>query len=130
MIYPIVEYAHKIGKNTAEFTAKDMAAFMKWWMDQPNKENVIMAIKKQQTRAAQVVKQLNDENVEEVIEEMALEELEEEAQEQEAVCSMDLTQADVDALKWGISQLLNDYDLAEHVHGASLGGLLEGLEGV
>jgi hypothetical protein len=42
-VYPIVEYAHKIGKNTAEFTVNDLAAFMKWWLKQPQRRDILEA---------------------------------------------------------------------------------------
>lgn len=31
-IYPIVQYARLVGKNTAEFTAYDMTKFTKWFL--------------------------------------------------------------------------------------------------
>lgn len=40
---PIIEYAHKIGKNTAEFTVKDLVGFMKWWMKQPPRKDLMEA---------------------------------------------------------------------------------------
>jgi hypothetical protein len=36
-VYPIVEYARLIGKNTADFTVMDMEKFMKWYMSQKPK---------------------------------------------------------------------------------------------
>lgn len=36
--FPIVEYAHIIGKNTAEFTMFDMMGFMNWWMKKRREE--------------------------------------------------------------------------------------------
>jgi len=36
-VYPIVEYARLIDKNTADFTVTDMGKFMKWYMLQKPK---------------------------------------------------------------------------------------------
>lgn len=57
MIYPIVEYAHKIGKNTAEFTTMDMVRFQEWWVKYPKKEVVTAAIKKQLKRVVAIHQQ-------------------------------------------------------------------------
>jgi glutamate-1-semialdehyde aminotransferase len=114
----MVEYAKSIGKNTAEFTTKDMANFTKWWMGQPQKEEILQAIKKQQKRAGQVVKQLNTEDVKM------------ENQEEEAVCSMELTRVDVEALLWAINEIFENYDLTGTPHDWALKSLQEGLQGV
>lgn len=39
--YPLVEYAKSIGKNTAEFSAKDLSLFMKWWLKQKPREDLL-----------------------------------------------------------------------------------------
>lgn len=39
--YPIVEYAHMIGKSTADFTMGDFVKYMKWWMKQPQRKDLI-----------------------------------------------------------------------------------------
>lgn len=39
--YPIVEYAHIIGKNTADFTMGDFVKYMKWWMKQPVRKDLV-----------------------------------------------------------------------------------------
>jgi hypothetical protein len=46
-IYPIVEYARKIGKNTAEFTTIDMVNFTRWWMKQPQRGELLEATAEQ-----------------------------------------------------------------------------------
>ena len=91
MIYPMVEYAKSINKNTADLTSSDMVNFTKWWMKQPQREDIIMAIKAQQKRATQVGKYLQTIKQEDNI-------MENEQTENEVVCTMELTKADVDAL--------------------------------
>jgi hypothetical protein len=39
--FPIIEYAHKIGKNTSELTATDMIKFTKWWIKQPIRDDIV-----------------------------------------------------------------------------------------
>jgi len=127
--FPIVEYAHKIGKNTAEFTTIDMVNFNKWWMKQPTRvEELINMTKKYTTKSFQAAQtsRLAEQGIESPIndgeEEIVIHE------EDEIVCSMELTRKDVNALIWGIKQLFSDYELGEM--GISLTQLKEGLEGV
>lgn len=54
MVYPIVEYAHKIGKNTADFTSMDMMRFNAWWMKQPRKGVVEAEIKQRLKRVVAI----------------------------------------------------------------------------
>jgi hypothetical protein len=62
---PIVEYAHMIGKNTAELTAGDMSKFTKWWMEQPIREDLYdmkkkkQVVKKVETKKAETKKPSN-----------------------------------------------------------------------
>lgn len=44
---PIIEYARKIGKSTAEFTVKDLTEFMKWWFKQPPRKDLMEATPEQ-----------------------------------------------------------------------------------
>ena len=158
MIYPIVEYAHLINKNTADFTASDMGKFMKWWIKQPDKEerergilnqlqrvneihNEIKTFKKEDIMGKSMntkkfqdaqMSRLNGQNVQEVvgeIEEMEGVEMEEETQE-EIVCNLGLTKLDVTALLFCISQIFEDYEMTEHKYEASLLSVKEGLESV
>lgn len=40
-VFPIVLYARSIGKNTAEFTGKDLRKFLKWlWQVEPYKRKL------------------------------------------------------------------------------------------
>lgn len=56
---PIIEYSRMIGKNTAELTASDMSKFMKWWMGQPIREDLVdMRKKKQIAKKSEVKKPL------------------------------------------------------------------------
>ncbi len=75
-MYPIVKYAHLIGKNTADFTASDLGKFIDWLWKQQGKEN----------------------NME---------------QKENTVVELRLTEEDVEALKWAIDCVLNDYDFSE-----------------
>jgi len=155
--YPIVEYAHKIGKNTAEFTASDMARFMRWWMKQPQRKDILaMKITKdnktgkgkggfekfQQNKKQQVVEQdvvEQDGELEEVTFDEGMgvleegEVVEEEVVEQDikVVVEIGLTKGDVEALKWGIEQLLETFDFSEMQDvGMNLTGLQEVLNGI
>lgn len=124
MIYPLVEYAHKIGKNTAEFTASDMAKFTVWWMKNPQRQDILKAIQTQQKRATKIGERLMKNRIED---QNTVEEVE---QESEVLCSLELTKVDIDALLFSISRTFEDYDMEGHEYGASLSGLKEGLKGV
>lgn len=154
-MYPLVEYAKSIGKNTAEFTTVDMVNFTKWWMGQPNKVQVESNIKAQLGRAQQIHNQsqldkkedknmsrryntaafqaaqtsrLAERGIESPIndgqEEIIIHE------ENEVVCSMDLTKDDVAALLFCIHRTFADYEMEGHEYQASLESLKVGLEGV
>jgi predicted metal-dependent peptidase len=128
MEYPIVTYAHKIKKNTAEFTAGDMAAFTKWWITQP--KSVQKEWMEQMTARSERVKNAMTnrlpvgvvEEIEEVVEEVK--------NDGEVIVEMGLTKADVEALKFAITRCFADYDMEEHEMGISLRELLTALEGV
>ena len=126
--FPIVEYAHKIGKNTKDFTANDMVQFTRWWLKQATRKD-ILAMETQKTfltKSNQTFKQFKEKYVGPVEEEAVVEN-----QEQEVVCEIGLTQEDVDALTWGLNELITTYDFSEHEEvGTILENLLEALKGV
>ena len=123
--YPIIEYAHKIGKNTTEFTLKDFAGFMKWWLKLPIWRGLVEGTPEQKEQYKRDLEAMNkwrkDETVnknqkyqqamqsrciqppDEVVEEV----------ESEIVAELGLTQQDVDALAWGIKTLLETFDFSE-----------------
>lgn len=154
MLYPIVQYAHKIGKNTADLTTMDMVHFTKWWVSQPQSVEVLQAMKAQQQRAAKIGKELQLNRKEDNmakhtttsyknaqtsrLAERGIESPINDGQEEivmhgeeEVICSMELTKADVAALLFSISRTFEDYNMAEdHPHTISLSSLKEGLEGI
>ena len=108
-LYPIVEYAHKIGKNTAEFTASDMSRYTAWWIKQPVREDLMSKKsgsynKAMESRIPVDVEQIDDGEVQELAEQVVSDEI---------VADMGLTQVEVDALSWGITELLGTYDFSE-----------------
>ena len=108
-MYPIVEYSHIINKNTAEFTLKDFAGFMKWWIKQPVREDLMSKKsgsynKAMESRIPVDVEQIDDGEVQELVEQVVSDEI---------VVDMGLTQREVDALSWGIIELLGTYDFSE-----------------
>jgi hypothetical protein len=110
-MYPMVEYAHKIGKNTADFTTSDMVNFTKWWMKQPLSKEFIMSTKN--NKYNQAVKSRVPVDVEQVDDSVVEELVEESQQEQEVVVEIGLTQQDINALLWGLETLLAEYDFSE-----------------
>ena len=142
--FPIVEYAHKIGKNTKDFTANDMVQFTKWWLKQATRKDILaMSSFKQEgarTRRMEGKKGTLIEfqkrycapaDIEQIDPSEAQELAEKQEQEQEVVCEIGLTQEDVDALVWGLNELITTYDFSEHEEvGTTLGNLLEALKGV
>jgi len=168
VLYPIVEYAKKIGKNTAEFTTIDMVNFTKWWLKQPNRVQVESQIKEQLGRASRIHNQnqsdkkefgnmtkkmnrtvgayqnaqksrLTSDQVEDIEQVESESEIDMDAElekvnakiaENDIVCDMGLTRADVTALLFAISRVFEDYDMEGHEYGESLAGLKEALEGV
>lgn len=169
---PIIEYAHKIGKNTAEFTASDFAKFMRWWMKQPVREDLVMVdfkkalmnrkgaqtgrmqgkpgtvkevittkdvetivIKNNKKYASEQDYRLSVQDQEQVDDGEAQEALEEAQQEEvdstEVIAELGLTRKDVDALSWGLKELLTTYDFHEWSDvGERLQGIKDVLEGV
>ena len=108
-MYPIIEYAHKIGKNTAEFTASDMSRYTAWWIKQPVREDLMSKKsgsynKAMESRIPVDVEQIDDGEVQELAEQVVSDEI---------VADMGLTQIEVDALSWGITELLRTYDFSE-----------------
>lgn len=115
--FPIVEYAHKIDKNTADFTVNDLVAFMKWWTKQPVRKD-ILAMKQEYQKS--VGKKVNKPEVEEAQEEQKA--------EGEVVAELGLTQLDVDALKWALGVIIEEYDMSESGYGQPLVDLKESLD--
>jgi hypothetical protein len=123
--FPLIEYAQSIGKNTAEFNLKDFAGYMRWWLKQKPREDILKmgANYKQDLAAMQAFRKSESEKIE--ADSVAVEE------ETEVMCSMELTKQDVEALLFSIERTFSDYDMeAEHPHTISLSGLKKGLEGV
>lgn len=127
--FPIVEYAHKINKNTAEFTVNDLVAFMKWWVKQPVRKDILAMSKKY--KESQKTKELREgmSSEREACEEYE-EDLREEEAQSEAVIELGLTQLDIDALKWALSRIIEDYELKGSVYGEPLLGLKQQLDGL
>jgi len=131
--YPIVEYAQKIQKNTAEFTLKDFAGYMKWWLkQQPRKDLINMKSNYKQDLAAMQKYRKEQAEATEVEVDIIQDEEAEETEEvsEDVVCTMGLTKEDVTALLFAISRVFEDYEMSGHKYGASLAGIKEGLEGV
>lgn len=123
--FPIIEYAHKIKKNTAEFTVNDLVAFMKWWVKQPVRKD-ILAMKNEYV---QKNKSSNKKVDQEMIDDGEAIEEQEEAQEESAVVAeMTLTQLEVDALKWALGEIFANYDLDESEYNAPLTEMKESLD--
>lgn len=119
--FPIVEYAHKINKNTAEFTVNDLVAFMKWWVKQPVRKD-ILAMRNEYKKS--LGKKVDQENIDDG-------EAEETQEEQsEAVIELGLAQIDVDALKWALSRVIEDYELKGSAYGKPLLDLKQQLDGL
>lgn len=122
--FPIVEYAHKINKNTAEFTVNDLVAFMKWWVKQPVRKD-IMAMKNEfMQKGAKTGRFTNTKAIVEV------ESDEKEVVESEAVIELGLTQLDIDALKWALSRIMEDYELKGSSYGKPLLDMKQQLDGL
>lgn len=116
-MYSIVEFAHMIGMNTADFGIKEMSAYTKWWMKQPVREDIVG--KQQSYKAAMQSRALEHYDPEQVSED----------EEIRIVADMGLTQQDIDALEWGIRQLLEMFDFSElPEHESSLKKLGDELE--
>jgi len=119
IVYPIVKYARMIKKNTAEFTANDMAKFMKWWVKQPTDKGVLAmgrTIKAQSKKEITVDKGNGKSRTKVTLNELKdvdMSDVEMESNEEqvveEAVLDLALTQQDIDALIWGIETLLREF---------------------
>ena len=118
-MYPIIEYAHSINKNTAEFTLKDFAGYMKWWMKQPVREDLMNKKSGSYNRAmeSRALVELTTYDIETVI------------IGDEIVADMGLTQTEVDALSWGITQLLGIFDFGDDEEMLRIGEALTKLGG-
>ena len=121
--FPIVEYAHKINKNTAEFTVNDLVAFMKWWTKQPVRKDILSMRNEYKKTVGNKVNQNN-------IDDGDAEEAMEEQQENEVVAELGLTRLDVEALKWALGIVIEEYDMSESAYGKPLLDLKESLDGV
>lgn len=102
MPYPMVVYAHKIGKNTADFTTSDMVNFTRWWMKQPLDKEFMMSANKNTYKKNNISEEA----------EQFKKAMDEVATEQEVVVEIGLTQQDINALVWGINELLTDYNFS------------------
>ena len=141
--YPIIEYARKIGKNTAEFTATDFVKFMKWWMKQPVRRDLTMGLKitkngfekfQDKKHGSETMRYTQHPVDQEMADEGEIEGLVEEAQEEqsnatEVVCELGLTKNDVRALEWALAEVLEKYDFHEWSEtGEALQGIKDALE--
>jgi len=136
--YPLIEYAQMVGKNTAEFSLKDFAGYMKWWLKQKPRKDIMEATAAQRKVYEDDVKSMKQWREEgKMAKEMvkgnfAVDSVVvgEEEEEEVVVCSMELTRVDVDSLLWAINEIFENYDLTGSVYDLSLQSLKEGLEGV
>ena len=116
----IIAYAHKINKNTAEFTVKDLCAFMKEWMRQPTKQEIAKMTPAQRAEYNKDLANMKKWREEEIIAKKKKEEMmkntevaqdEVGAEEAEIVVEMGLTQEDINAFVWALKQVIDNYDL-------------------
>jgi len=130
--FPLVEYAKSIGKNTAEFTLKDFAAYMKWWLKQKPREDILKMganykadlAAMQKFRVEGTMGKADTSEIEIIAEEETA------AGGEEVVCEMGLTKQDIEALLFSINRTFEDYDMEEsNPYTVSLKNLKEGLEG-
>jgi hypothetical protein len=127
----LIEYAHKIGKNTADFTVNDLAAFMKEWMRQPTKQEIAKMTPQQRAEYNKDVanmKKWKEEEAEQKALKAAVEVVHDEETAPEVVAEMGLTQKDVNALVWALEQIFENYDLTDTEQEASLTELHNGLK--
>ena len=128
---PLIEYAQSIQKNTADLTVNDLTAFMKGWMkQQPRKDILNMAGKYkigqfQSAQRSRLPKDLTEEEC--TVVDIKLEE-DGTVTGEEVVADIGLTQADVDALVWGINELMTTYDFEGNKMGETLQSLLSSLK--
>lgn len=138
--YPIIEYAQKIGKNTAEFTTKDLSAFMKWYMTQKPRKDLLTVTPEQRKGYEKDLKAMNKfrdaqtsrlpadligRNIEEDREEDR-----EEVVDNEIVVELGLTRIDIDALLWALNEIFENYELTGTPHNRALLDLQESLKGI
>lgn len=151
-MYAMVEYAHIIGKNTAEFTIKDLTGFMKWWLGRPVKEVVVEGTtaqrkvyeedvkrmkqwKEDQKMSKHTTKSYQDAQTSRLAErgiESPINDGEEEIiihPENEVVCEIGLTKMDITALLFSITRTYADYDVEGTEYDNSLKSIQEVLEG-
>ena len=146
---PIIEYARKIGKNTAEFTVRDLQKFMQWYIKQPPRKDYMEATAAQRKMYEEDKKKVQEYHKEQnmannkqytnamksrltsnQVEDMANVVMEEETPAEEIVCSMELTQIDVEALLWALHEIFENYDLTGSAHDLALSNLQKGLQGM
>lgn len=124
--FPIIEYAHKIKKNTAEFTVNDLVAFMKWWVKQPVRKD-ILAMKNEYVNKQK--NKMGSNKVHQDIDNIVEPPEEEQEQEQSAVVAeIGFTQLDIDAMKWALAQIFENYDLTDSAYETPLTELKESLD--
>lgn len=121
---PMVEYAHKIGKNTAEFTTSDMVKYTEWWLKQPIRKDLLNMKK---VRLA-----MGEESHKAASHKAASHEGENEGKNEgtEIVASMDLKRKDVEALLFALDTIFTEYNMDEHEYAESLTEIRDGLQGV
>ena len=125
--YPIIEYSHKIGKNTADFTLKDFALYMKWWLKEEPRKDIMEGTEAQRKTYKKDVEDMKQWRENEA---MIRKEDEVGSVSEEVVCSMELTRTDIEALIFSIERTFADYEMEEdNVYTISLKGTLEGLQG-
>lgn len=127
--FPIIEYAQKLGKNTSELTTSDMVNFMKWWMKQQPRKDILAMPKSYTTKKYEDANtgRLAEQGIESPInngeEEIVI-------HTDEVVVEMGLTQADINAVVWALSAVINDYDLEESPYWKPLTDLYDNLVGL
>jgi hypothetical protein len=143
----IIEYAHKIEKNTADFTVKDLQAFMKIWMKEKSSVTPEQRTVYNQDVAAMKIWRENEKMAKHTtgkfkdaqmsrLSELGIESPINDGKEEiiihaeEVVCDMGLTRADVIALQWALSKIFEDYDLTNSEMEVPLKALLESLESI
>lgn len=131
--FPLIEFAQSIGKNTAELTVNDLGKFMKEWIKQKPRKDLLNMSKRYNTQAfqaAQMSRLPADRTAEDIEEEVVeVEEMTTEA-EGEVVCEVGFTQEDIDAVVWALNEVLTTYDFEGNDMGERLQALFDNLEGL
>jgi len=141
--YPLIEYAHKIGKNTADFTVNDLAAFMKWWLKEKPRKDLLKVTPEQRVGYNKDLAAMNKHREEEKVRKHTTKKFED-AQtsrlaergiespindgeeeiiihpENEVVCELALSRVDVDAMLWALNEIFENYDLTGTIHDIAL----------